>query len=86
MKTSKKSPGDAGAFFWSKLQLGFQRVQPILRLGCNPILGVLQGFKTANVLNPAACPLDENTPAIAGLRRDGFQHRYFTPPPHPMRT
>src|SRR5262245_52759462 len=43
-------------------------------------------FKTANVLNSAACPLDENAPAVASLRRDRFQHRYFTPPAHPMRT
>jgi len=40
----------------------------------------MKGFKTANVLNSAACPLDENAPAVARLRRDGFQHRYFTPP------
>ena len=62
-----------------------KRVQPVLCCACNPILGVLQRFKTANVPECGACPLDKNPRSITSLRRERFQCGYFTSP-SPSRT
>ena len=45
---------------------------PIVSIVFDPILSVLQRLKAADVLNPAAYPLNEDPPTVPDLRRNGL--------------